>query len=134
MVHGFLAILPYLVIALVVVLVTWIVSKFSRGIANRLIGRLESPRRHKDGGGHPPRGERRGRVVPDRAVGVFAREFGINFISVLVQWWADTTGSRDMREVRSFVVKAMRREFEAAGTGFPVAQVAAPAPEQHEPA
>ena len=58
-------------------------------------------------------------LVPGRPVGIFAREFGSSSIDFLVQWWADTSAPWDMRNVRTGVVKAIKRELDAAGIEIP---------------
>lgn len=71
-------------------------------------------------------------LAPGRSVGIFAREFGASSIDFLVQWWADNSAPRDMRDVRTRVVKAIKRELDAAGIEIPFPQVtntfAAPVP------
>jgi len=58
-------------------------------------------------------------LYPGKSVGIFAREFGASSIDFLVQWWPDTSAPRDMREVRTSVVKAIKRELDAAGIEIP---------------
>jgi len=55
----------------------------------------------------------------DKGVGVFAREFGGSSIDWLVQWWSESSKPRDMRDVRTQVVKAIKRELDAAGIEIP---------------
>ena len=62
-------------------------------------------------------------LVAEKPIGVFAREFGASSIDFLVQWWADTSAPRDMREVRTKVVKAIKRELDAEGIEIPFPQV-----------
>ena len=58
-------------------------------------------------------------IVPSRVVGVFAREFGGSSVDWLVQWWTDSTGQTDRRDVRTDVMKAIKRELDAAGIDIP---------------
>ena len=63
-------------------------------------------------------------VVEGRAVGVFSREFGGSSVDWLVQWWAHSTGSTDRRDVRTDVMKAIKRELDAAQIDIPFPVVA----------
>lgn len=58
-------------------------------------------------------------MLKDRPVGVFAREFGGSSIDFLVQWWAESNAPRDMRDVRTAVIKAIKRELDAARIDIP---------------
>ena len=58
-------------------------------------------------------------IVQNRTVGVFAREFGGSSVDWLVQWWTDSTGQTDRRDVRTDVMKAIKRELDAAGIDIP---------------
>ena len=58
-------------------------------------------------------------LATGRQVGIYAREFGASSIDFLVQWWPDTSAPLAMREVRSGVVKAIKRELDAAGIEIP---------------
>jgi small-conductance mechanosensitive channel len=62
-------------------------------------------------------------LVPGKSVGIFARTFGASSIDFLVQWWADNSAPRDMRDVRTRVVKAIKRELDAEGIEIPFPQV-----------
>ena len=58
-------------------------------------------------------------VVAEKPVGVFCREFGGSSIDFLVQWWSESAAPRDMREVRTAVMKAIKRELDAARIEIP---------------
>jgi len=58
-------------------------------------------------------------LATGRQVGIYAREFGASSIDFLVQWWPDTSAPLAMREVRTRVVKAIKRELDAAGIEIP---------------
>ena len=58
-------------------------------------------------------------IVADRPVGVFAREFGGSSIDWLVQWWSESSAPRDMRDVRTAVMKSIKTEFDAQGIDIP---------------
>ena len=62
-------------------------------------------------------------LVADKPVGIFAREFGASSMDFLVQWWTDTSAPRDMRDVRTRVVKAIKRELDGEGIEIPFPQV-----------
>lgn len=58
-------------------------------------------------------------VVADKPVGVFCREFGGSSIDFLVQWWSESSAPRDMRDVRTAVIKAIKRELDAVDIEIP---------------
>lgn len=58
-------------------------------------------------------------IVPDKSVGVFAREFGGSSIDWLVQWWSESSAPRDMRDVRTAVIKSIKAEFDKDGIDIP---------------
>lgn len=58
-------------------------------------------------------------LVDEKPIGVFAREFGSSSIDFQVQWWSESSAPRDMRDVRTDVVKAIKRELDAAGIEIP---------------
>ena len=58
-------------------------------------------------------------VVADRPVGVFCREFGGSSIDFLVQWWSESSAPKDMRVVRTAVIKAIKRELDAVEIEIP---------------
>lgn len=60
-------------------------------------------------------------VDAERPVEVFAREFGDNSINFLVRWWAGST-PRDAHASRDGVVRAIKRELDAAGIQIPYPQ------------
>ena len=60
-----------------------------------------------------------GGVVADKPVGVFCREFGGSSIDFLVQWWSESSAPRDMRDVRTAVIKAIKRELDAVDIEIP---------------
>ena len=62
-------------------------------------------------------------LVADKPIGIFAREFGASSMDFLVQWWTDTSAPRDMRDVRTRIVKAIKRELDAEGIEIPFPQV-----------
>ena len=58
-------------------------------------------------------------VVADKPIGVFCREFGGSSIDFLVQWWSESSAPRDMRNVRTDVIKAIKRELDAVEIEIP---------------
>jgi len=58
-------------------------------------------------------------LVADKGVGIFAREFGGSSIDWLVQFWCDSSAPRDLRNVRTAAIKAIKKEFDAAGIDIP---------------
>ena len=69
-------------------------------------------------------------VVADKPVGVFCREFGGSSIDFLVQWWSESSAPRDMRDVRTAVIKAIKRELDAVDIEIPFPIVTNMFPEQ----
>ena len=57
-------------------------------------------------------------VMPDKPIGIFAREFGASSIDFLVQWWTDSR-PRDMRETRTEVLLAIKKSLDSAGIEIP---------------
>jgi len=55
----------------------------------------------------------------EKGIGVFAREFGGSSIDWLVQWWSESSSPRDMRDVRTKVVKSIKTELDGAGIEIP---------------
>jgi small-conductance mechanosensitive channel len=58
-------------------------------------------------------------IVTTKPVGVFCREFGGSSIDWLVQWWSENSPAHDMRDVRTAVIKAIKRELDAVGIDIP---------------
>src|SRR5690606_33388588 len=58
-------------------------------------------------------------VVAEKPVGVFCREFGGSSIDFLVQWWSESSAPRDMRDVRTAVIKAIKRELDKVDIEIP---------------
>ena len=57
--------------------------------------------------------------VTERPVGVFACEFGPSSINWLVQWWTTGDTASERRDLRTDVMKAIKRELDAAGINMP---------------
>jgi small conductance mechanosensitive channel len=58
-------------------------------------------------------------LAEDKPIGIFAREFGSSSIDFLVQWWSESSAPRDMRDVRTAMIKAIKRELDVAGIEIP---------------
>lgn len=58
-------------------------------------------------------------IVEEKPIGVFCREFGGSSIDFLVQWWVESNAPRDMRDVRTAVIKAIKHELDTVGIEIP---------------
>ncbi|RJY08279.1 mechanosensitive ion channel family protein [Aurantiacibacter aquimixticola] len=57
-------------------------------------------------------------IKKDKPVDIFAEEFGGSSINFLVRFWSESR-PRDLRETKSQVIFAIKKELDAAGVGIP---------------
>ncbi len=61
-------------------------------------------------------------ISPSRSVGVYVREFGASSIDILVQWWS-VASAGDLRDTRTRVILAIKRELDGANIDIPFPHV-----------